>query len=45
MAGLFPPPGGADRVPEWTQLGVSGLARLVVPLAVGLHLMLRSEVT
>jgi hypothetical protein len=30
---------------QWLQLGATGLVWLVVPLAVGLRLVLRSEVT
>jgi len=33
-------PGGT----EWAQMGVSGLIWLVIPLAIGLRLVLRSEV-
>ena len=35
---------GMPSADEWAQLGVSGLVWLVIPLAVGLRLVLRSEV-
>jgi hypothetical protein len=35
---------GLPNATEWAQLGVSGLIWLVVPLAIGLRLVLRSEV-
>jgi hypothetical protein len=35
---------GLPSATEWAQLGVSGLLWLVIPLAVGLRLVLRSEV-
>lgn len=35
---------GAPTATEWTHIGVTGLVWLVIPLAVGLRLVLRSEV-
>lgn len=35
---------GSLSLEEWTQLGVAGLIWLVVPLAIGLRMVLRSEV-